>query len=102
MDFKKLENQITIKAWKDPKFKKKLLDDPRSTIESFYYEIYGEKMNFPDHLNVQVIETPADTISFLLPAQPAKMKKLSDAELESLSAAGCCSEGWSAIWDWVP
>jgi hypothetical protein len=80
--------EIIAKAWKDPTFKKRLLDNPKDTLEECGYF-------FPENFTVKAIEDSAQSYTFVVPTSPANMKELSEEEMMDLSAAGGCGAFWS-------
>jgi hypothetical protein len=83
---KEFEAQIVKKAWKDPKFKKDLLANPKSVLEKELQSLHkGAKM--PASIKVKVVEETADTIYLVLPRNPKEVsgKELSDSELEAVA-----------------
>jgi hypothetical protein len=76
---KQLEAQFIFRCWQDAGFKKRLLADPRSTIE-------GElSLKLPSGMKVRVQEEAAHTLTFILPAAPPAGGELSDADLEQVA-----------------
>ncbi len=72
------KNEIIAKAWKDPTFKKKLLSNPKETLESCGIKI-------PANINVKVIEDSANTYTFVLPAAPKNAHTLTEADLAKVA-----------------
>ena len=73
----KIKAKIIAKAWKDPAFKKRLLQNPKAVFEEM-------GAHFPKNATVRVVEDTANTLTFVLP--PAlKGKELTEAELEKLA-----------------
>lgn len=88
-NYKELEHKIIAKAWKDPEFKKKLLKNPRETIESFIKTESGfEGMMIPKDYKIKVVEAEEKTLIISIPPAPQQVRNLSDAELELVAAAG--------------
>ena len=82
------EKQLIAKAWKDPKFRQSLIQNPRSVIsKEFGVEI-------PADISVNVLEETANSLYLVLPASPAAVGggELSDMELEAI-AGGATKEG---------
>ncbi len=79
-----IREKIIAKAWKDPAFKKKLLSNPGDALKEM-------GVNIPANANVKVVENTPNSYTFVLPASPANIKSLSEAELETVAAAagGC-------------
>lgn len=76
---KDIEAKIIAKAWKDPVYKKKLLSHPKEALNEM-----GDKI--PDRVKVRVVEDSKDSFTFVLPASPANIQKLSPGQLEQLAA----------------
>lgn len=72
-----IENMVFLKAQKDEEFRKKLLSDPRGTIET---EL-GVKL--PDNINIHVNENTATDVYLSIPASTSG--ELTDAELSGVS-----------------
>ena len=77
-----MRDHLIAKASTDEAFRKKLLSDPRTSIEAEF------NITIPEGVSVQVHENSAQTVHLLLP--PAV--KLSEKELSV--AAGGSSSGW--------
>lgn len=82
------EKQLVLKAWKDPKFKEKLLKDPKAAVQ---VDLQGLDKNFqlPKDMAVKVVEEDAKTLYIVLPVHPQDVLKkveLSDQQVED--AAG--------------
>lgn len=78
-----LEAMLNAKAWKDPKFKKKLLTDPSSALKEMGVDI-GKK--------VRVVEDDSNTVTFVLHPAPQNASSMSDAELKKVAGGvliGC-------------
>ncbi len=72
------KNEVIAKAWKDPTFKKKLLNNPKEALESCGIKI-------PANINVKVIEDSTNTYTFVLPVAPKNAQTLSEAELAKVA-----------------
>lgn len=86
------EKEINIKAWKEPEFKKKLLNDPRLALSEI-----GMK-NVPNQLKIQIYEEDDKTWVLVLHKSPLKSKEASKQDLEKIDAAelenpGCSGGG---------
>ncbi|AZK46343.1 NHLP leader peptide family RiPP precursor [Paenibacillus lentus] len=64
-----LQTQIIQKAWQDPSFKAKLLDDPKAAIQ----EELG--VTLPDHIKVKTVEESSDEFYLVLPPNPSEVMK---------------------------
>ena len=72
------EKQIIVHAWKNPKFKQDLLNNPKKALKEFGCE-------FPDHIQVHVIEQKPNTFVLVLPPAPVHVEDLSEEELKGIS-----------------
>jgi hypothetical protein len=88
---KDLEAKIIAKAWKDPAFKKKLLTNPKATLNEMGYTV-SEKTT------VEVREDSPTRLTFVIPPSPVDLQKLSENELEKVAAA-CVIQG-SCFFSW--
>ncbi|KJS38424.1 MAG: hypothetical protein VR70_09970 [Rhodospirillaceae bacterium BRH_c57] len=82
-----LEARVIANAWRDPKYKKALLKDPKAVLESELRKI-DPTISLPDTLKVQVHEEAADTFHLVLPRDPRDVKLsdvLSDDQLEAVA-----------------
>ena len=70
---------IAKRAWKDEKFHQAVLADPGKVYET----VFGKPL--PPGVTVKVLEDTANTVHFVLPAKPASVGELSDAELEQVA-----------------
>ncbi len=70
--------QVIARAWSDPDFKAKLLNDPKAAVAS-----YG--IDLPAGLNLKIVENTANTFHMVLPATPSQAGDLSDADLQNLA-----------------
>lgn len=83
-DFETIRAKIIAHAWKDPRFKEKLMKNPRAAMKEMGFEV-------PENIQVRVVEDKADSFTFILPTPKAEMKELSEQELEKLAGGA----GWS-------
>jgi hypothetical protein len=79
-NIKALEAKVLAKAWKDPTFRKQLVNYPRETLTQMGFEI-------PKNINVHIHEDNSNTFTFVLRAPPANTQKMSESELEKVAAA---------------
>jgi hypothetical protein len=70
--------KIVAHAWKDARFKEKLLKNPKAALQEM-------GMDIPENLEVRVIEEKANSMTFVLPTAPAKARELSEQELQKLA-----------------
>lgn len=71
--------KIITRAWKDQKFKAKLLSNPRAAFKEMGLEI-------PENIQVKVVEERPNSFTFVLPMPGAGIGEMSDQELEKLVA----------------
>jgi hypothetical protein len=70
---RQFEDEIILKAWKDPEYKKRLLTSPKNVLEEEIAKIRpGTKL--PENLNVYVHEESKDAVHISLPANPEDYK----------------------------
>ncbi|MDD4869916.1 MAG: NHLP leader peptide family RiPP precursor [Kiritimatiellae bacterium] len=83
---REFEAQIVKKAWKDAKFKKELLTNPKSVLEK-ELKVINKDVKLPASVKVKVVEETADTIYLVLPRNPKEVvgKDLSDKDLEAVA-----------------
>ncbi len=77
---KELEAKIIAHAWKDPRYKERLLKNPHAAFKEMGLDI-------PNSIQIKVVEDKPNMFTFVLPSQSSKMQELSDAELEKIAAA---------------
>ncbi len=78
-----IREKIIVRAWKDPQFKNLLLKNPRAAFKEMGVEI-------SENIQVNVIEESASSYTFVIPASPANVSKLSEKELAAIVGAGSC------------
>ncbi|MFI5333698.1 MAG: NHLP leader peptide family RiPP precursor [Chlamydiales bacterium] len=76
---KELEAKIIAHAWKDPRFKEKLLKNPRAALKEMGLDI-------PENIQVKAIEDKSNSFTFVLPPSIENAKEMSEQELERLAA----------------
>ena len=76
-EFQKAWGKIVAKAWSDPAFKKRLMDDPTEVLKSNGIEI-------PLGTRVVLKENTKDTFHLSLPEKPEK--ELSEERLKEIAA----------------
>lgn len=86
-NLKNLEAKIIARAWKDPRFKEKLLKNPKAAMKEIGVDI-------PETLQIKVVEDKPNSYTLILPPTAPHTEELSDQELEKL-AAGAGDTGWS-------
>lgn len=85
INYEKLQQKLIMKAWKDEKFRNRLLKNSKATIEAFIKEETKGEGQIPPNIKFRVIEEEANTITFVLPRSPAEAGDLSETELEAIS-----------------
>lgn len=86
-----VERRLVERSLQDDDFRRRLLEDPRSTVE----QELGARL--PEGIRVVAVEETSDTIYLVLPsASPAGQGgELSDRELESVAG------GWDVQSAWI-
>src|SRR3974390_2385628 len=74
-----LETRLVEKAWKDPVFRKDIVNDFKGMIE----KQTGQKL--PEQLRIFVYEEDANTLHFSIPPAPSNLNELSDEELDTVA-----------------
>jgi hypothetical protein len=77
------QEEIIAKAWKDPNFKKKLLENPKEALKECGIKV-------PENVKIKVIENSEQNYTFVIPQSPANAAQLSEQELEKISASRGC------------
>ena len=77
--------QLFAACWKDEALKARFMSDPKSVLKE-----YG--LEFPEGIDVKVVEDADDCVHITLPAPPGGSLDLSDDELSN--AAGGSGTGW--------
>ena len=75
--------KIIARAWKDPRFKEKLLKNPKAALKEVGWDV-------PENFDVRVIEEKSNSITLSLPKAPAEAHELSDQELQKLAGGADC------------
>src|SRR5262245_49833003 len=75
---REIEAKIIAHAWKDPRFKEKLMKNPRAAFKEMGLDI-------PENIQVKVVEDKAGSFTFVLPPSTPGAKEMSDQELEKLA-----------------
>lgn len=91
---KDFEAMINAKAWKDPKFRKKLLSDPKGALKEMGVDI-------PKNIKVRVVEDDKTTVTFVIRPSPQVASGWEESELRKVaggseSGTGCFqdSQAW--------
>ena len=74
-----LETALIEKCWKDPEFKKQVINDPKGMLERHT----GQKL--PSEVKIFIHEEDANTLHFSIPPAPSNLSELSDEELERVA-----------------
>ena len=80
---KELEAKIIAHAWKDPRYKEKLLKNPRAAFKEAGLDI-------PENIQIKAIEDKPNSFTFVLPPAVAGAREMSDQELEKVVGGGTC------------
>jgi hypothetical protein len=75
-----LREKIIARAWKDPEFKRRLLQDPKETLREI-------GANLPEAVVVRVFEDRKDLYNLVVPLSPADVNELTEKELLEIAAA---------------
>ena len=92
-NFEKLRAKIIVRAWKDPRFKEKLLKNPHAAFKEM-------GLDLPENFQVKVVEDKANTFTFVLPRASGQLHELSDQQLEKM--AGGYGAGWATDQTMLP
>lgn len=78
---KQMHDHVVIKALQDPAFRTALVANPRATVEKEF------NITLPADFKLNVIESPANTLSVVLPRVSAVAAdgELSDSDLEAVA-----------------
>ncbi|MFM9276510.1 NHLP leader peptide family RiPP precursor [Paenibacillus jiagnxiensis] len=61
------QNQLIQKAWEDPAFREKLVEDPKAAIR----ELLG--VVIPEHVQLKTVQETPDQLYLVIPPAPARM-----------------------------
>ncbi len=70
--------KIIAHAWKDARFKEKLLKNPKAALKEMGIDV-------PANFEVRVIEEKANSMTLVLPKAPMESQELSEKELQNLA-----------------
>lgn len=76
-DFQTIWSKIVAKAWLDPAFKERLLDNPHAVLDSHAIQV-------PAGTQVMIVENTSDTFYLVLPQKPSG--ELSEEDLAKVAA----------------
>ncbi len=82
-EFYKKFSAVVAKAWRDEKFKKRLLENPNAVLNE-------AGILFPAKTHIKIKEGKSFGIEFVIPAKPEGKAQLGDEELQKLAAGGNC------------
>lgn len=71
-------SKAVARAWTDPDFKEKLVNDPHAALADVGVDV-------PDGASVKVVENSADTVHLVLPVMPSSEDTLDMDELENIA-----------------
>jgi hypothetical protein len=75
---KDFEAIINAKVWKDPKFRSKLLEDPKTALNEMGIDI-------PKNIDVRVIEDDKTTVTFVILPAPLHATEMEEIELRKVA-----------------
>lgn len=82
------EQEVRIRALKDPDFRQRLLQNPKRVVEEMTDSLQlGEAK-----IQVSVYEEKPDTMYLVIPPIPTKNSELSEAELQAVAGGGFWSD----------
>jgi len=76
---RELEDRLITKAWKEPDFRKELVNDPKGTFEKY------TARKLPDELKIFIHEEDGNTLHLTVPPVPSNVSELSDEELQRVA-----------------
>ena len=90
-DRAEVERRLIERSLEDDAFRRRLLEDPRATVE----QELGTRL--PESIQVRAVEETAETIYLVLPSASPLGGELSDRELDAVSGGGDAgsSDTWS-------
>ncbi len=85
------EAKLIRRAWSEPDFKSRLINDPRAAIQ----ETFGQEIN--PEIDVVVIDESSNKLGVVIPTPPAASHggELSEASLEQVAGGGGAKRGIS-------
>jgi hypothetical protein len=84
-----LEAQIVARAWKDEAFRRRLMADPKGAYAEEVVR-QGVRQDFPEDVDVKVIEEAPNTIYLVLPTNPDASVELTDEQLATVAGGQVC------------
>ena len=81
---------LNAKAWKDPKFKKKLKDNPKEALKEMGLDVSKE-------IQIRIVEDDKNTVTFVINSTPQNLATMEEEELKKISGGsgltgGLCEE----------
>ena len=89
-----MERRLIEKSIEDEDFRRRLIEDPKGTVE----EELGTRL--PEEVRVVTVEETQDTIYLVLPGTPmagGEGEALSDQQLESVAGGSTSGSPWGAF-----
>ncbi len=80
-DFESIRKKVIARAWKDKRFKEKLLKDPKSAFKEMGWDM-------PKDMEFQIVEGKPRAQVFYLPPPPAEIHEMSQEEMEKVAGGG--------------
>ena len=90
MGRQKFEAEIIAKAWKDPEYKKRLLESPKEVLQEELRKVRPE-LTLPDDFKVFVHEEAPKAVHMVLPVNPAEHGDVSEEDWLDNVAGGFIS-----------
>lgn len=87
MDYHKEYDEIIAKAWADPAFKRRLLDNPVAVAKEHGIPV-------PSNMKIRIVENTDDVVHVVLPVKPPE-GLLTDEQLDSISGGFSAPTGTS-------
>jgi hypothetical protein len=80
---KDFEAMVNAKVWKDPKFRKKLLEDPKGALKEMGVDI-------PKNINVRIVEDDKTTVTLVILPSPEHATEMDERELRKVAGGEGC------------
>jgi hypothetical protein len=77
------EAMLNAKAWKDPKFKKKLKDNPKEALKEMGLDVSKD-------VQIRIVEDDKNTVTFVIRSEPQNVAKMGEEELRKIAGGGAC------------
>lgn len=75
---KDFEAMVNAKVWKDPKFRRKLLEDPKGALKDMGIDI-------PHNLNIRIVEDDKTMVTFVILPAPLHATEMEEIELRKVA-----------------